>query len=146
MSRQWGGSKTVWTAGQSIVNSGIKCSWKPVISGVLQRLTLGLVLFSIFVSDLDGGTQCTQPVCRQTGEEWLRHQISVLLFRGNSTCWRTGQTKPSISSTKGGARFCTWEWITPCSSIDWGPSSLIEYGRLWSLYPSSYSKPWASLL
>ncbi|PKU44057.1 pol- hypothetical protein [Limosa lapponica baueri] len=33
--------------------------WKPVTSGVLQRLVLGLALFIIFVKNVDSGTECT---------------------------------------------------------------------------------------
>ena len=43
----------------SVVNSGTKCSWKPDISGLPHMLALGLLLFSIFINDLDDGTQCT---------------------------------------------------------------------------------------
>ncbi|GAB0205751.1 triadin [Grus japonensis] len=42
----------------SKVNS-LMSKWRSVMSGILQGSILGLVLFNVFVSDMDGGIECT---------------------------------------------------------------------------------------
>ncbi|CAM5115825.1 unnamed protein product [Eretmochelys imbricata] len=44
---------------QRVVIKGSMSSWQPVSSRVLQALVLGLVLFSIFINDLDARLHCT---------------------------------------------------------------------------------------
>ena len=50
-----------WLTGQAqrAMISSMNSSWRPVAGVVSQGLVLGPVLFNIFISEQDGGIQCT---------------------------------------------------------------------------------------
>jgi len=82
---------------QRVVISGTKSSWRPVTSCVPLRPVLAPILFNIFINDLGDGTEYNLRKGKNW-EEWLTQNSVVLPFRGTSTGWRNGLTRPLCSS------------------------------------------------
>ena len=120
MGRQWGGLKSLNGHAQRVVICGMNSHWKPVTSGVLE-VGIHPVLFKVFISNLDNGTECILRV--SVGDTYLGGVSGMLenhaSIQRTSMVWRNVLTEILLSLINENLKSCMWKSISCTFDSGW---------------------------
>lgn len=110
--------------GQNVEANRLYITWRVTTSEELQRTILGLVLFNVFINDLQEMTECTCHISKWhqnggQGREWgptdmLEGRVTIQWDIG----WRNGPTGTLWNSIRTNTRSCTWDCLAVIKAGD----------------------------